>query len=214
MNSRILSGTGNWVTRTASQSCLLVAIAGFLVLAGLCSPSQAADVLPAQPPTDFAAAETRLAAARATPAYKLIVDQTRLPSVTVADSATLEVRDEIRVSLTPPVRLTAEQQAALTNLLQVPIAVITNCLASLTNQPGAESQELAQKLRTAVLDYKFLASEWTKQPEGVTKVEALKSLEAGEIGEAWRHFNAQTNTSSRPAPPSPPKGLRLVVSPN
>jgi hypothetical protein len=139
--------------------------------------------------------------------YQAFARQAALPNMTVA-AGNLEVGDKLTIPINPPAELTAEQQAALTNLLQVPVGVITNCFASLTNQPAGEPQAFAQKLRAAATDYKFLSSEWTKyQPQGEAqkvKAQALQLLEAGDIAQAWDLYDALPR-------PAPPMGLRVIA---
>ncbi len=210
MKSWSLTRAGASNSRAAPQSYLsrishLSAILGCLVCMGASRRSLAADALPVPQgpiPTNSAAVKSHTPKGHSMLRYQAFAKQTALPTIAVAHPAALKVGDTVGIPLTLPIRLAPEQETALVKLLDVPAGVIANCFADLTNQPSQEPQELAQKLRVAVTDYRFLTAEWTKyQPQGKgqkVKARALELLKAGEIAEAWDLYDRLP----RPAPPT------------
>ncbi len=142
--------------------------------------------------------------------YKAFARQAELPPVAVTNGNLVTVGGVVKLDVTQLPRLTRQEQEALAARFSVPTAVITNVVQHTAGSSSPDAAQLAQDLRTAVIDYRFLQIEWDRyhpptagQP---TKAAALAALQAGDISKAWELYDGL----QRPAPPA---NLRVVAAP-
>ena len=81
-----------------------------------------------------------------------------------------------------------------------------SCCFLCHTQPGRSfERQVAQNVRTAVVDYKFLQQEFEQyhpSPEGQkVKTDALAALRGGDVTKAWELYDGLRG----PAPPSKPR---------
>ena len=80
--------------------------------------------------------------------------------------------------------------------------VFTVLVQKLSANGRATAEELANQLRTSVLDYKYLSEKWTQyHPDAAgepVKMEALKCLQAADLDRGWQMFI----DLKKPAPPT------------
>ena len=106
--------------------------------------------------------------------------------------------------------LSTNEAEALAGQFKVPVGVINRLAQRFACSSPLAAEQLAQEIRTAVIDYRFLQIEWERyhpSAEGQkTKAAALEALQAGDIGKAWELYDALGR-------PSPPANLRVVAGP-
>lgn len=195
--------------------CLLAVhgIAAGSILALCLTSAPAADALPAKTP-DLQASPAQKPAytpqGRQMGRYKAFARQAQMPAIKVLDQTTLAVGDTPSADLHRLARLSAQQKEALADPFGVPASVLGKVLDSATNSPPPDAAQLAQDLRTAVIDYRFLHGEWERYhppAEGQqTKADALQAMQSGDIAKAWELYDGL----QRPAPPA---NLRVAAQP-
>jgi len=183
---------------------------GALVAQG---PAQAADAAPVQESGAQAVPAQKLAY---TPKgtqmerYKAFARQAELPAIIVTNQTTLEVGGAVKTDLSRLAQLSAQEQAALAGQFGVPAAVIGKVAERSTNNPPPAAAQIAQDMRTAVVDYRFLQGEWKRYnppAEGQPiKAAALTALQAGDISKAWELYDGLQK-------PAPPANLRVIAEP-
>jgi hypothetical protein len=188
-------------------------------LVTLClSPAWAADVLPVKEPgpqATLAGTPAYTPQGRQMERYKDFARQAELPAITVTNKTTLEIGGAVRLDLNRLAQLSAQEQATLAERFGVPAGVISKLTERAASQPPPNAAQLAQELRTAVIDYRFLQGEWKRyhpSAEGQKlKAEALVSLQTGDIAKAWQLYDGlQSPQAPSLARPQPPSDLRLV----
>jgi hypothetical protein len=184
-----------------------------LVTQGL-NMAQAADAVPVKEP----GTQTTLALKPAyTPKgcqmerYKAFARQAELPAITVTNKTTLEVGGTVKTDLHRLAQLSIQEKEALAGQFGVPAGVIGKVAERSANNPLPNAKLLAQDLRTAVVDYRFLQGEWGRYnppAEGQKlKADALQAPQTGDISKAWELYDGL----QKPAPPPPPTNLRVVA---
>ncbi len=216
-------GFGATVVSRRATPCLHalggIAICAF-VLGGL-TPARADDALPAKGPGDQAS-QTREQAyspqAYRMKRYQAFARQAELPVITAADETSLEVGGAVKLDLKRLAQLSDGEKEALASQFGVPAEVIGKLLERAAINPPSNAAQLAQAIRRAVIDYRFLQGEWgrfTPPPEGgQVKTNALLALEAGNLSKAWQLYDGlrKPQAPSIGAPP-PPTNLRVVAQP-
>jgi len=203
--------------------CLLAArsLAAAAIFAQCLGSTQAADALAAKEPATRPAQvqkPTYTPQGRQMARYKAFARQAKLPAITVATNGVLEVGDAARVDITRLGSFSTQQKEALADQFGVPVGVIDKVVQRVAGAPQPDAEHLAQGLRTAVIDYRFLKQEWDgyhPPAEGKpTKAAALAALQTGDISKAWELYD----TLRKPEPPAigapaPPANLRVVAEP-
>jgi len=142
--------------------------------------------------------------------YKAFVRQAETPAIQVAGKTTLEVGGTVKTDLNRLARLSDPDQETLAGQFGVPAGVIAKVAEHAAENPPGDAAQAAQRLRTAVIDYRFLRGEWERYnppTEGQkVKADALEALQAGDISRAWELYDGL----QRPAPPG---SLRIVAQP-
>jgi hypothetical protein len=196
--------------------CLLAARSiAVCALATLClAPAQAADTLPAEGSPDQATLAVPPADSpqgRQMERYKAFARQAPMPSMTVTDKTTLEIGGNVKTDLSRLAQLSTGEKAALASQFGVPAGIIGKVAERASTNPPPDAAQLAQDLRTAVIDYRFLQGEWERYhppAEGQqTKADALAALQTGDIGKAWELYDRL----QRPSAPPPPINPRIVA---
>lgn len=179
----------------------------WLTLAGaLAMPSRglAAESVPGSAP---AVKAPGLAAAqgRKHPSYQVFAAQLKLPEIRCGGPEEVVVLGEEVVVFKPDSELASAERALLCRSLRLPEKVLLRIKSSL--DATAKEADLAQQLRTTVTDYLFLMDRWTAYRPSAGREEAkmagLRSLEAGDLAEAWELYLQL----SRPAAPA---ALRII----
>jgi hypothetical protein len=186
-------------------ACALVVQCGGLARAADQPPAKesATQIAPAPKPT-------YTPAGRQMERYKDFARQVKLPAITVTNVAAIEVGDTVQADLKRLGQLSDREKAALAGQFGVPADVIGKLMerAATNSAPGAD--RVAQDIRTAVIDYRFLQREWEQYHPPAdgqkVKAEALAALQAGDVSKAWELYDGL----QRPAPPS---GLRIISQP-
>lgn len=144
--------------------------------------------------------------ARRHPAYQVFVAQMSLPAITAITNQTLSVGG-LTLGLSKADTIRLEEKNALTQRLQIPGEFFTALVQKLSANAQASGEELANQLRTSVLDYKYLSKKWAQyhpQTGGESvKTEALKCLQAADLERAWQLFMDLKK-------PAPPTGLKII----
>ena len=202
----------------------LPALGGIVVCAIiLCflTPARADDASPAKEPGDQATQAQQTAylpEAYQMKRYQAFARQAKLPSITVADQTSLEVGGAVKLNLKRLAQLSDGEKEALAGQFGVPAEVIGKLLERAAINPPPNAAQLAQAIRTTVIDYRFLQGEWgryTPPPEGrQVKTNALLALETGDLSKAWQLYDGlrKPQAPSIGAPP-PPTNLRVVAQP-
>ena len=142
--------------------------------------------------------------------YKAFARQAEMPSITVTNRTMLEVGGAVRTDLKRLGQLSGSEKAALADQFGVPAGVIGNVVERAAKNPSPGAAQIAQDIRTAVIDYRFLQGEWGRYhppAEGQQlRAKALAALQAGDISKAWELYDGL----QRPAPPA---NLRIVGQP-
>jgi hypothetical protein len=142
--------------------------------------------------------------------YQAFARQAKLPPITVTNNALLQVGGVVNTDATRLSRLSPQEREALAGQFKVPVGVIDKLAQRLANSSPPAAEQLAQEIRTAVIDYRFLQIEWGQYhapAEGQkTRATALGALQAGDISKAWELYDVL----GRPSPPANP---RVVAQP-
>jgi hypothetical protein len=150
--------------------------------------------------------------------YAAFARQAELPSITITSNSVLQVGGVLIADTPRLTQLSTREKVALAGQLSVPVGVINNLVRRLASSPSETADQLAQEIRAAVIDYRFLHIEWERYhppAEGQkTKAAALEALQAGDITKAWELYDGLRRP---PAPaiaaPAPPANLRVVAQP-
>jgi hypothetical protein len=188
-----------------------------LVIHGL-TAARAADPLPARETAGQATQALKQAyspQAYQMKRYQAFARQAEMPVIAATDKTTLEVGGTVKMDIKRLAQPSSKEQEALASQLGVPAGVIGKTLECASNNPAASTAQLAQDIRTAVIDYRFLQGEWGKYnppPEGQKlKADALQALQAGDISKAWQLYDGlQKPQAPGIAPPQPPANLRII----
>jgi hypothetical protein len=185
------------------------------------SSSQAGEAPPAkQPDTQPVAVQSTayVPQGRQMGRYKAFARQTALPPITVTHRSMLQIGTVVCTNFTRLGRLSTGEKEALEGQLKVPVRVIEKLVQRLASDPQVAGGQLAEVVRTTVIDYRFLQIEWERyhpQMAGQkTKDAALEALQAGDIGTAWELYDGLHRPQAPTvAPPAPPANLRVVGQP-
>jgi hypothetical protein len=150
--------------------------------------------------------------------YKAFARQAQLPPVTVTNHTVLEVGGVVGVDTTRLAQLSTREKEALAGQFRVPIGVIAKLAQRAADSSPPAADQLAQEIRTAVVDYRFLQIEWEQyHPPAAgqkTKVAALDALQAGDISKAWELYDGLGRPQAPAiATPAPPANLRIIGQP-
>ena len=177
------------------------------------NPARAADPLPGNdtgtrtPPVEKPA---YIPQGRQMERYKAFARQAEMPVIMVTDKTTLEVGGTVKTDLDRLARLSIQDKEALAGQFGVPAGVIGQVAEHAANNPPRGAAQLAQDIRTAVIDYRFLHGEWERYNPPTErqklKADALQALQGGDISKAWELYDGL----QRPAPPG---NLRIVAQP-
>jgi hypothetical protein len=210
------------VSRRATLRLLAIgSIAGCVIITCCVTPARATDALPVNAPPDKAALAQEQAyspQAYQMERYKAFARQTELPVITVTDKTTLEVGGVLKTDIKLPAQPSGTEKEALARQFGVPAEVIVTVLDRASTNQLPNAAQLAQAIRTAVIDYRFLQGEWGRYnppPEGKqTKAAALLALQAGDISKAWQLYDGlQKPQAPGIASPAAPVNLRVVAQP-
>jgi hypothetical protein len=197
------------------KPCLLairVFAAGALVVQ--CgSPARAADPLPVNgsaaqivPPPKAVYAPK----GRQMERYKAFARQAKIPTIAITNTVAIEVGGAVKTDLKRLGQLSDSEKAALAGQFGVPAEVVGNLMERAATNSAPDAEQVAQNVRTAVVDYKFLQREFEQYhppTEGQkVKSDALAALQAGDVTKAWELYDGL----QRPAPPS---NLRIINQP-
>jgi hypothetical protein len=142
--------------------------------------------------------------------YEAFARQAELPSMTTTNNTVLQVGGVVNTDTTRLAQLSTHEKEALAGQFKVPVGVIDRLAQQLARSSPPAAGQLAQEIRTAVIDYRFLQIEWAgyhPPAEGQeTKTAALEALQAGDISKAWELYDALGR-------PPPPTMLRVVDQP-
>jgi hypothetical protein len=142
--------------------------------------------------------------------YEAFARQAELPPITVTNNALLQVGGVVNTDATRLSHLSPQEKEALAGQFKVPVGVIDKLAQRFASSSLSAANQLAQEIRTAVIDYRFLKIEWEgyhPPAEGQkTKSAALEALQAGDISKAWELYDGL-------ARPQPPADLRVVAQP-
>ena len=141
------------------------------------------------------------------PSYQIFAGQLALPVTTIVDETTLEIGGKMKIDVRRLDQVTLPQRETLAGQFEVPVGVVDKLWASLSNSVPADAAQMAGKLRTTVIDYKFLLERWTqyRPPTGkeTVKADALLALQGGEVNKAWGLYVALPRLKA-------PGGLRIT----
>jgi hypothetical protein len=206
--------TGMTVNQRVNVFLLAIRSIVFCAIVAPClTPAWADDALPAKQPADHAAQAQ-------TPAYtpqgyqmeryKAFARQAPMPVIIATEKTTIEVGGTVKADLSRLAQLSSQEKEALAGQFGVPARVIDKVAERAASNPSPSAAQLAQDLRTAVVDYRFLLGEWTRYnppAEGQQlKAAALQALQSGDISKAWELYDGL----QRPAAPG---NLRVVAGP-
>ncbi len=150
--------------------------------------------------------------------YKAFARQAKLPPITVTGDIVLEVGGLVKLDVTRLGQLPSPEQGTLAEQFGVPVGVIEKLVRRVASGSPPAASQVAEQLRQAVVDYRFLQVEWDRYhpPSGgqATKSEALAALQTGDITQAWRLYDGLRKPQA-PAigAPAPPGNLRVVPGP-
>ena len=142
--------------------------------------------------------------------YKAFARQAEMPAITVTNKATLEVGGTVKADLSRLAQLSTQEKEALAGQFGVLAGVIGKLAERAASNPPPIAELLAQDLRTAVVDYRFLQGEWKRYnppAEGQKiKADALQALQAGDLSKAWELYDGLQRAT-------PPGKVRIVAGP-
>lgn len=150
--------------------------------------------------------------------YKAFARQTELPPITVTSNTVLKIGGAVKGDAAQLAKLSIREKEAMAGQFGVPVGVINKVVQRGASSSPPDADQLAQELRTAVIDYRFLQREWDRYlppAEGQkTKVAALEALQAGNISKAWEMYDGLRKPQAPGiAAPAPPANLRIVTPP-
>jgi hypothetical protein len=196
--------------------CLWAVLSLVVCALALHSPNlaRADDALPAKEPVaQTAPVQTPLynPQGRQMARYKAFARQAEMPAITVTNNTTLQVGDTLKTDLNRLAQLSIQEKEALAGQFGVPAGVIGKVAERAANNEPPNAAQVAQDIRTAVVDYRFLQGEWDRYNpplEGQkVKTDAIAALQAGDISRAWELYDGL----QRPAAPPAPSNLRVVA---
>jgi hypothetical protein len=95
--------------------------------------------------------------------------------------------------------------------LGVPVGLVDRILARSAQDQELKDAALAQELRAATIEFRFLLAEMTSYSPPAerqqAKADALQALLAGDLPKAWDTYVQLP----WPSPPAPPSGLRIIA---
>ena len=94
--------------------------------------------------------------------YKAFARQAELPPITVATNVLIEVGGVVKMDVTRLAQISAREKEALAGQFSVPVGVIDKLVQRVASNSPPAADQLAQELRTAVIDYRFLQIEWDR----------------------------------------------------
>ena len=193
-----------------AKVCLLAVrrIAACALVMQCLGPARAGDALPAQ--TALAPKPAYTPKGRQMERYKAFARVAKLPTILISNQTTLEVGGAVKADLNGLARLSAKEKEALAGQFGVPAGVVGKVIERAVKSSSSGGAQVAQDLRTAVIDYRFLEGEWGRyhppaQGQQV-KADALAALKAGNLSRAWELYDGL----QRPAPPA---NLRIIAQP-
>ena len=137
--------------------------------------------------------------------YKAFARQAKMPTIAITNPAVVEVGGVVKTDLKRLGQLSDSEKAALATQFGVPADVIGKLMERAATNPAPDAGQVAQNVRTAVVDYKFLQQEFEQyhpSPEGQkVKTDALAALRGGDVTKAWEIYDGLRG----PAPPSKPR---------
>ena len=147
--------------------------------------------------------------------FKAFARQTELPPIT-ATNALLTVGGAVNTDCTRLANLSSQEKQALAAQFRIPLAVIDKLVQRLASGSPPSAEQFSQELRTTVIDYRFLHTEWVRyhppadgQP---TKAAAMAALQSGDISQAWKLYDGLRRPQPpRMGAPAPPVNLRIVT---
>ncbi len=150
--------------------------------------------------------------------YEVFARQAELPSITATNNTLLQVGGVVNTDTTRLAQLAPREKEALAGQFGVPVGVIDRLMQRLAGSSPPAADQLAQEIRTAVIDYKFLQIEWDRYhpaAEGQkTKAAALDALQTGDITKAWELYDGlRRPLAPAIAAPAPPSNLRVIAQP-
>jgi hypothetical protein len=150
--------------------------------------------------------------------FKAFARQAELPAIAVTNSSLVEVGGTVKIDITRLDQLPAQEKEALAGQFRVPAGVIDKVLERAATNSPSNADQLAQQLRAAVIDYRFLRIEWDRYhppAEGQnTRTAALAALQAGDINKAWELYDGLRKPQAPAiAAPAPPANLRIITQP-
>jgi hypothetical protein len=142
--------------------------------------------------------------------YEAFARQAELPPITTNNNSVLKVGGVVNMDATRLAQLSDHEKEALAGQFKVPLGVIDKLVQRFASSSLAAANQLAQEIRTAVIDYRFLKIEWEgyhPPAEGQkTKSAALEALQAGDISKAWELYDGLDR-------PQPPANFRVLSQP-
>ncbi len=145
--------------------------------------------------------------------YQAFARQAQLPVMTATNNTLLEVGGAVPTDVTRLAQLSPREKDSLAQAFDVPVGVIDNLLKRVGATSPSKPEQVAQELRTAVIDYRFLQIEWDRYhppTEGQRiKTTALAALQAGDLAKAWELYDRLR----KPPAPAPPTNLRVIAQP-
>jgi hypothetical protein len=122
-----------------------------------------------------------------------------LPTIAVLEQRVLRVdggRLDFSATASPPV------SGGLAKRFGIPLNALKTVVHKLAADDALRGPQLAEALRTVVIDYKFLEAQWSRwHPAGPVlqiKKEGIDALTAGDLDRAWTLFESLP----RPQPPA------------
>ena len=150
--------------------------------------------------------------------YQAFARQAKLPLMTITNQTELEVGETVKSDVTRLAQVSSREKEALAGQFGVPVGVMEVVVQRVASSSPPSAAQLAQELRTAVIDYRFLQIEWDRYhppAEGqTTRATALAALQAGDISKAWELYDGLHKPQAPAvAPPAPPANLRVIAQP-
>jgi hypothetical protein len=146
--------------------------------------------------------------------YKAFARQTELPPIT-ATNTLVEIGRAVNTDTTRLAQLSAQEKQALAGQFRIPVAVVDKLVQRLATGSPVTANQFAQEIRLAVIDYRFLHTEWVRyhpSAEGQpTKAAALGALQDGDINTSWKLYDGLRRPQSPSiGAPAAPANLRVV----
>lgn len=215
ISSLMRSGSTGMVASRWVNLCLLAvrSMAAYALISQCPDAARAADALTVTEPGTQTAPDQKAAytpKGRQMERYKAFARQAEMPAITITNTTVLDVGGAVKTDLKRLGQLSGSENAALARQFGVPVEVISKVIQRATNNASPGAAQLAQDIRTAVVDYRFLQGEWGRyHPPAESqkvKADALAALQAGDISKAWELYDGL----ERPAPHS---NLRIISQP-